>query len=58
MGKIDYHYEEFRSWADEFDSASPERKKMIIGTLFKEINIGKGYEIEILMNGSYEQFVA
>ena len=27
MGKIDYHYEQFRSWADEFDSASPERKK-------------------------------
>ena len=58
MGKIDYHYEEFRSWADEFDSASSERKKMIICTLFKEINVGKGYEIEILMNGSYEQFVA
>lgn len=58
LGKVDYHYEQFRSWADEFDSASPERKKMIICTLFKEINVGKGYEIEILMNGSYEQFVA
>lgn len=58
MGKIDYHYDQFRSWADEFDSATPERKKMIICTLFKEINVGKGYEIEILMNGSYEQFVA
>ena len=58
LGKIDYHYEQFRSWADEFDSASPERKKMIICTLFKEINVGRGYEIEILMNGSYEQFVA
>ena len=31
---------------------------MIICTLFMEINVGKGYEIEILMNGSYEQFVA
>lgn len=58
LGKVDYHYEQFRSWADEFDSASPERKKMIICTLFKEINVGRGYEIEILMNGSYEQFVA
>ena len=58
MGKIDYHYDQFRGWADEFDSASPERKKMIICTLFKEINVGRGYEVEILMNGSYEQFVA
>ena len=58
MGKIDYHYDQFRSWADEFESATPERKKMIICTLFKEINVGKGYEIEILMNSSYEQFVA
>ena len=58
MGKIDYHYEQFRGWAEEFDSASPERKKMIICTLFKEINVGRGYDIEILMNGSYEQFVA
>ena len=58
MGKIDYHYEQFRSWADEFESASSERKKMIICTLFKEINVGRGYDIEILMDGSYEQFVA
>lgn len=58
MGKIDYHYERFMSWADEFEAASPERKKMIICTLFKEINVGRGYEIEILMDSSYEQFVA
>ncbi len=50
MKKIDFYYEQFISWADEFDNASQERKKMIICTLFKEITVGKGYKIEILMD--------
>lgn len=57
MKKIDFYYEQFISWADEFDNASQERKKMIICTLFKEITVGKGYKIEILMDSSYEQFL-
>ena len=39
-------------------NASAERKRMILCTLFKEITIGKGYKIEILMDNSYEQFIA
>ena len=31
---------------------------MIICTLFKEINVSRGYDMEIMINGSYEQFVA
>lgn len=57
MKKIDFYYEQFISWADEFDNASQERKIMIICTLFKEITVGKGYKIEILMDSSYEQFL-
>ena len=56
--KLDYYYEQFLSWADEFDSASSERKRMIICTLFKEITVGREYKIEILMDSSYEQFIA
>lgn len=57
LKNIDVYYEEFVSWADEFDTASLERKKMIICRLFKEITVGKGYKIEILMDSSYEQFL-
>ena len=57
LNKLDYYYTQFTSWADEFDNASQERKKMIICTLFKEITVGKGYKIEILMDSSYEQFL-
>ncbi len=58
MVKLDYYYEQFVSWADEFDNASAERKRMILCTLFKEITIGKGYKIELLLDNSYEQFIA
>lgn len=56
--KLDYYYEQFVSWADEFDNASQERKRMILCTLFKEISVGKDYKIEILMDNSYQQFIA
>ena len=56
--QLDYYYQQFVSWADEFDRATPERKRMILCTVFKEINIHKGYKIEILMDSTYEQFIA
>ncbi len=49
-------YERFTNWADEFDSASLERKKMIIGQLISRIEIGRGYKINIEFNVDYEQF--
>ena len=57
MGNVDYYYDQFVSWADEFDEASYERKRLIICKLFKEINVGKNYQIEMLMNTSYQQFI-
>ena len=30
MVKLDYYYDQFVSWADEFDNASAERKRMIL----------------------------
>lgn len=58
ISNLDYYYDQFVSWADEFDEASPERKRMILCTLFKEILVGKGYKIQILMDSTYEQFIA
>lgn len=57
MGNVDYYYDQFKSWADEFDEASQERKRLIICKLFKEINVGRGYQIEMLMDTSYQQFI-
>lgn len=56
LGKLDYYYNQFVSWADEYENASSEQKKMIICQLIKEVKVGKGYEIEIEFNASYKQF--
>ena len=37
LKKLDYYYDQFTSWADEFDTSTLEQKKMIICQLIKEI---------------------
>ena len=49
-------YNQFRSWAEEFDMASLEQKKMIACQLFSRIEIGKGYKISARLNMTYQQF--
>lgn len=56
MEKIRPMYERFTSWADEFDTCSIERKKMIISQLISRIEVGKGYKVTALLNMDYEQF--
>ena len=56
ISKLDYYYEQFKAWANEFDNATQEQRKMIICQLIDEINVGRGYDIEIKLNASYGQF--
>ena len=51
------YYDTFKSWAEEFSTASRERKKMIICKLIDRIEIGKGYDITVKMDVNYEQFL-
>ena len=54
--KLDFYYAQFQNWADEFETASNEQKKMIICQLVREINVSRGYELDIVMDVNYEQF--
>ena len=49
-------YRRFKSWAEEFDNATLEQKKMIACQLFDRIELGKDYTIFIHMNVTYRQF--
>ncbi len=49
-------YRRFKSWAEEFDTADLEQKKMISCQLFDRIELGKNYEITLHMNVTYKQF--
>ena len=49
-------YRRFKSWADEFDTADMEKKKMIASQLFDRIELGKDYQLTLHMNITYRQF--
>ena len=49
-------YRRFKSWAEEFDTADLEQKKIIACQLFDRIELGKDYNIIMHMNVTYQQF--
>lgn len=55
---LDGKYDQFRSWAEEFDAAPLAVKKMIAGQLITRIELKKGYEMTIYFNPTYEQFLS
>ena len=57
MQQLDYYYAQFRSWAEEFDNATNEQKKMIACQLLREVRVSRGYELDIVFNINYEQFL-
>ena len=56
MQMITPSYNQFKSWAEEFDQASMEQKKMIACQLFKKIEVGRGYNVTFELNMTYQQF--
>lgn len=51
------YYDEFLGWANEFDLATVERKRVILAQLFEKVEVGKGYKITIHVRGTYKQFL-
>ena len=49
-------YHQFKTWAEEFDNATLEVKKMIANQLFSRVEVGKGYRIHLELNITYQQF--
>ena len=49
-------YNQFKSWSEEFETATLEQKKMIASQLFKRVEIGRDYKINVELNMSYKQF--
>ena len=56
--QIRKYYDEFLGWANEFDLASVPRKRTILAQLLERVELGKGYQVKIVVRGSYRQFVA
>lgn len=49
--KLRTYYDEFRGWAEEFDAAPLEIKRMILSQLIERVEVGRKYQVTIKLNG-------
>ncbi len=50
-------FDELISWAELYDEASFEKKKMIVNCLIKRVDVFRGYKLKIDFNIDFEQFM-
>lgn len=53
---LNAQYDDIISWADMYDTASLEAKKMIVSCLIKRIDVYRDYKLHIDFNIDFEQF--
>jgi hypothetical protein len=51
-------FDELISWAEIYDEASFEKKKMIANYMIKRVEVTKGYELKIDFNFNFKQFLS
>ena len=56
MAALNAQYDDIISWADMYDTASMEAKKMIVNCLIKRIEVYRDYKLHIDFNIDFEQF--
>lgn len=57
LKEMDQYYEEFLGWAEEFELATMQRKRMILSELLERVEVGKGYKVTLKINLSYSQLL-
>lgn len=55
---LNAQYDDIISWADMYDSASMESKKMIVSCLIRRVEVYRDYRLHIDFNIDFEQFSA
>ena len=58
LGALNAQYDDIISWADMYDSASVESKKMIVSCLIQRVEVYRDYRLHIDFNIDFEQFSA
>ncbi len=56
LASLNAQYDDIISWADMYDTASIEAKKMIVSCLIKRIDVYRDYKLHIDFNIDFEQF--
>ena len=57
LKELSDNFDELISWAELYDEASFEKKKMIVNYMIKRVEVSKEYELKIDFNFNFEQFV-
>ena len=55
--KLRTYYDDFRGWAEEFDAAPLEMKRMILSHLIDRVEVGRKYQVTIKLNMEYQQLL-
>ena len=58
LDTLNVQYDDIISWADMYDSASMESKKMIVSCLIRRVEVYRDYRLHIDFNIDFEQFSA
>ena len=58
LDTLNAQYDDIISWADMYDSASIESKKMIVSCLIRRVEVYRDYRLHIDFNIDFEQFSA
>ena len=56
LDALNAQYDDIISWADMYDSASTESKKMIVSCLIRRVEVYRDYRLHIDFNIDFEQF--
>ena len=56
--EIQEHHQRLISWAEMYDSASPEEKKMVASYMIKAVTLTRNYGIQIEFNISEAQYLS
>ena len=56
LDTLNAQYDDIISWADMYDTASIEAKKMVVNCLIKRVDVYRDYKLHIDFNIDFEQF--
>ena len=57
LREVTASYDTLISWAELYDTASFEKKKMIVNCLIRRVDVYRGYKLHIDFNFDYQQFL-
>ena len=56
LASLNARYDDIISWAEMYDTASPDAKKMIVNSLITRVEVSRGYKVHVQFSIDFQQF--